>query len=110
MKPLKYQVEKYIQFRRQLGYKLESTEKILKNFVSFSEENGVSYIKIDVAVNFAKKNPKASPATWSKSIGIIRQFALFLKTIDQRTEVPPLNLIAGSYQRSMPYIYTNEQI
>ena len=110
MKPLKYQVEKYIQFRRQLGYKLENAEKILKNFASFSAEHGVSYIKIDVAVSFSKKNPKASPATWSKSLGIIRQFALFLKTIDQRTEVPPLNFIASSNQRPIPYIYTNEQI
>jgi len=110
MKPLKYQVEKYIQFRRQLGYKLKSSEKILNNFASFSEEQGVSYVKIEIAVSFAKKNPKASPATWSTLLGIIRQFALFLSTIDQRTEIPPLNLIPSSYQRSKPYIYTNEQI
>ena len=110
MKTLKTQVERYIKLRRQLGYKLKTSEKILIKFASFSEEHGVSHIKNEIAVMFAKKNPNASSATWNRVLGIIRQFAFFLSAIDKKTEIPPLNLIVGTYHRSKPYIYTKEQI
>jgi integrase len=41
---------------------------------------------------------------------MVRRFAIWLKSADPRTEVPPLGLLPHRYRRQRPYIYSDAEI
>lgn len=102
-------VSEYLKLRRQLGYKLTNTETLLRKFTSFLESKKASYITTELASYFVTQNTK-SVIEKSVKMTKIRQFAIYLKGIEQKTEIPPLRLFPYSSRRAKPYIYSQKDI
>jgi len=110
MNTLMTELDNYLSFRRGLGFKLKSHASALRDFVRFLGDQKAEYISSQLAVDWAQQAQAAQPAHRVRRLGMARDFALYLSARDSRTEIPPNNLLSGSYQRSQPYIYTGEQI
>lgn len=103
-------VDEYLALRRHLGFELHRTEWLLRRFVKFADHEGERFITIDLALRWAKLPPRVQAAEWSTRLRVVRQLAEFLSASDPRTEVPPVDLLPGKYQRPQPYIYSDVEV
>ena len=110
MSELRQALEEYITVRRSLGFVLRLPARLLRNFVSFAEANQATYITTELAVRWAKQPRDAQPATWASRLGMVRRFASWRSATDPRTQVPPQGLIPYRYDRTPPYIYSDDEI
>lgn len=110
MSDLRQALEDYISIRRSLGFDLQRPAGALRNFVSFLQTEGASYITAELALRWAKQSANAQPATWACRLGIVRRFATWHRAADPRTEVPSGELLPHRYQRKPPYIYNDAEI
>jgi integrase/recombinase XerD len=107
---LSKEIEIYIRMRQQLGFKLRSIKYVLWGFGTYVKKKKASHITTKLALEYAMRNRHCSLFQQSVKLGIIRRFAHYLRTIDPQTEVPPQHLLACSYKRPAPYIYTANEI
>jgi integrase len=110
MSKLREAAERYLQLRRQLGYKLQVASPLLRNFVAFAEREGAARVTTDLALRWARQPAGAQPAHWAKRLGVVRRFAAWLSASDRGTEVPPSGLLPCHYRRRRPYIYSDEEV
>lgn len=110
MNKLMNELDNYLSFRRGLGFKLTSHASILRDFVRFLGTKKAEYISTQLAVDWAQQAQSAKAAHRARRLGMARDFALYVSARDSRTEIPPNGLLSGSYERSRPFIYTEEQI
>ncbi len=107
MSPLIDALERYLRMRRGFGFKLETQELRLRNFVAFMGERGADVVTGKLAIEWAGGG--CGPATWSSRLSTIRPFARHLANIDPRTEIPPHGVFPPQ-RRPRPYIYTDREI
>jgi len=101
----------YLAMRRALGYKLRRTEKLLTQFIDFVEASAATCVTIDLAVAWATLPVTGDVSWWSGRLTVVRQFAVYLHTIDPSTQVPPTDLLpAPRSHRAVPYLYSDEAI
>jgi integrase len=93
-----------------LGFKLLKTERILRGFVAFAESAGASHVTTDLALRWVNLSTAKESATLADMLNMIRGFAKWRSATDERTEVPPKNLLPYRYKRKPPYIYNDEEI
>lgn len=110
MSPLRVALRDYLGIRRSLGFKLESDERLLENFIGFLEQAGAARITTEQALCWAKLPQNARPYHWRKRLGVVRLFARYLATIDPDTEIPSKDLLPATRQRLAPYIYSPAEI
>ena len=111
MSTLAEELERYVAIRRSLGYELVEAARTLKRFVAFANAQGVDHITTDLFLRWKDVFGSAGTCTWAERLAIVRLFAQWLQGIDPRTEVPPKSLIPrGSYRRTRPYIYSEQEI
>jgi integrase len=110
MNNLQQAVKDYIEMRRALGYKLREAALLLKDFVSFLEQQGSSFITIPLALQWARNNPAVRPAEWARRLTIVRCFARHWSAIDPRTQIPPWGLLPHRPQRARPYLYSDKEV
>jgi integrase len=103
-------MQQYLSLRRSLGFKLIKVESTLRSFVAFTEREAASHITTELALRWVKLSTAKEPATLADRLNIVRRFAIWRSAVDDRTEVPPKNLIPCRYQRKPPYIYSDEEI
>jgi integrase/recombinase XerD len=103
-------VKEYITVRRQLGFDMKHLESFLLSFALFLKKERATYITIKLALEFATANQKASRSWQARKLGAIRRFALYIRTFDKRTEIPPLVLLPFKYYRRPPYLFTDRDI
>jgi integrase/recombinase XerD len=108
--PLQQALEDYLTIRRQLGYQLHSSGRLLDGFVRFAEQAGARTITTELAVAWARQPQGVAPIRWSQRLGMVRGFAGYLATIDPETEIPPADVLSARQQRVAPYIYSPEEI
>lgn len=89
MSVLAHHAEEYVALRRSLGFKLEREERLLGQFATYLAAAGAENVRSELAIAWAKLPSAASPNQWAKRLGVVRRFAVYLKTIDETTEVPP---------------------
>ena len=105
MSPLRQSVADYLVVRRALGYKLERTEKLLAQFVTYLEDLGEERVTTKHALAWAA--PPAGVDAWlSNRLSVVRGFATYLQTIDPATEVPASDLLPWRRCRATPYLYS----
>jgi integrase len=92
-----------------LGYKLQEAEFLLRNFISFAEQEGAGVITAKLAVQWAAR-PNMRPAQSGSRLGVVRQFAAYVSAHDARTEVPAQKLLPYHFCRRDPYHYTEEDV
>ncbi len=110
MNTLRKAVEEYIAIRRGLGTQLLRPAAALRRFADFLESEGAEFVTTELAVRWAIAPTQAQPSTWADRLGMIRQFAAWMTTLDPRTEVPPPGLLPARRRRKAPYIYRDEEI
>jgi integrase/recombinase XerD len=110
MKSLGNHVQDYLTLRRRLGFKLRGTGVLLRQFVRFAKANGAARITTQAAVRWATQRPESEPVTIAARYRTIRLFALYLNTLDPRSEVPPAGLLPYRKERKSPYIYSDQEV
>jgi integrase len=100
----------YVALRRALGTKFDEPSRSLGQFLDFLEREGSDVITTDLALRWATQPVNVQRATWARRLVMVRRFALWLSTIDPRTQVPPPRLLGGWQRRNRPHIYTEEEI
>jgi len=103
-------LENYLALRRSLGFKLERTGRLLAQFVAHCEAAGAETVTIELALSWATL-PKGGSESWlAHRLSVVRGFARHLALIDERTEVPPADLLPGRSHRATPYLYATEEV
>ncbi len=110
MSPLRKALDDYLAMRRGLGYKLERTEKLLDQFVSYLDAAGGSRVTIDDAVAWATLPAEGSRGWWAVRMSAVRGFAGYLHTLDERCEVPPADVLKPQGRRRVPYLYSDAEL
>ena len=93
MSDLRKAMEQYLSLRRSLGFKLIKVDSILRSFVSFAEREAASYVTTNLALRWVKLSTAKEPATLADRLNAVRRFAIWRRAADDRTEVPPKNLL-----------------
>ncbi len=110
MSLLRKTVDDYLAMRRSLGFKLRDMGYCLHDFVSFMEEKGEFVITVELALRWAQLPQNVAPAHWATRLSFVRTFAKYWRSIDPRTEVPPVGLLPFHPKRANPYIYSDDEI
>ncbi|HVA08151.1 MAG TPA: tyrosine-type recombinase/integrase [Acidimicrobiales bacterium] len=100
----------YLAMRRAMGYKLGEQGRLLRQFVTHLEAVGAEHLTIALAVSWAKQPPDGAMTWWAFKLGVCRQFARYLSTLDPATEVPPTGLFPEPSHRTVPYIYSDDDV
>lgn len=100
----------YLAMRRALGFKLIGTDRLLAQFIDHLQQAGLTTIATEAAVAWATRPIGVQPAWWRKRLHAVRQFAIYLQTLDPAVEVPPIELLPHATARAVPFIYTPQQI
>jgi integrase len=101
---------RYLEHRRQFGYRLFSQGYGLFAFARFADQTAPGQpITVALALRWARRQP-ALPITVASRLSIIRGFAGFCVTFDPRTEAIPARLTNGTPRRRAPHVYTSEQL
>jgi integrase/recombinase XerD len=104
---LRTQVERYLALRRALGFKLYEVSKNLRAFAEFAADKGDIHIRISTAIDWAARS--SSPRMRHLRLQNVAQLARFLSAEDQTHEIPP-NCFYVRQKRTLPYIYSQEEI
>jgi len=95
----------YFAIRRALGFKLIRSEKLLRQFITYLEQHGKARITMEMAVAWAIL-PQAGQ-TWSYArLSVVRRFAVYMRSIDPATEVPPTHVLVQKKGRATPFLYS----
>lgn len=110
MKTLNTRLDEYLALRRALGFDLAFTERVLRRFVTYADLSGHNHLTASLFLAWKADFGKANNNTWAARLGMVRSFAAWLQGHDERTEIPRSDLVAGTFARSRPHIYTDGQI
>jgi integrase/recombinase XerD len=109
MSALRESLAEYLAVRRALGYRLEGTERLLRQFLDHLVAAGADRITVERAVAWATL-PAAGEHWHSMRLGAVRGFARYLHEVDPRVEVPAADVLPDRPRRAVPYLYTDGQI
>ena len=110
MTALRRHLDVYLALRRKLGFKLERAGRLLPDFIRHLEVRSATAITTALALDWAKQPSDGHPAWWAERLGLVRAFAEFLIVLDQRTQVPPPDLLPAIARRASPYLYTDDEV
>lgn len=101
-------VERYIALRQSLGFKLSDTARHLRAFARFAIDRGDSYVQTSAAMEWAA----LADSSHTKHVRLrdVIGLARFLHAEDAAHEVPPINPFPTRQARSLPYIYSPEEL
>ncbi len=110
MSALRQALAGYLSMRRALGYTLDKAERLLGQFITFTEDRGEDHLTTETALAWATQ-PVGADASWTpRRLAEVRLFARHLHAIDPVTEVPPVDLLPGRTRRATPYLYAPQEI
>lgn len=101
-------VERYISLRQALGFKLRNVARHLRAFAHYAEARGDTRIRSSTAVDWAAQAP--SPGARQERLRHVANLARFLHAEDPAHEVPPPAVFHAPVRRTLPYIYTPDQL
>jgi len=104
------QLDRYLSVRRNLGYDLGTSERILRRFTRFADREGAAHIDTALFLRWHATLAEARSSTRAARLSVVRLFAQWLSSFDPAHEVPPRGLLPGSVQRSRPHIYSEAEI
>lgn len=99
MNALSIELDNYLAIRRGFGFALRTDERILRRFIQFVSGAEAIHLRRDHFAQWQATFGNAGSYTWSRRLGIVRQFANWLHANDERHEVPPSDLIPRRQHR-----------
>lgn len=109
MSTLRQALADYLSVRRALGFKLDRAEKLLDQFITYLEQHNTDVITVEHALAWATQ-PGGTGWWHALRLIAVRQFAVYLRNLDDRTQVPPPGLLAHGSHRATPYLYSAGEI
>jgi len=103
-------VERYLQLRRAVGFKLVGEAQLLAEFVRFAETAGESTVRTEAALAWARLPAGASHNYLSRRLRAVRSFARYLHALDPACEVPSIELLRARKYRPAPLLYSGQEI
>ena len=110
MKDLEFLVKEYLATRRALGADLTGAERMLRSFVAFLARSQDTFVTTPLALRWATEPCDAQPAHLAARLGAVRAFARYASAVDPRHEVPPDGLLPARPRRTIPYIYSDNEV
>src|SRR3989442_11155002 len=110
MSHLSVHLKNYLKLRRGLGFKLRCAGMSLRNFVCFAETKRAPFITTKLALQWATHPANIKPVQRANRLSVVRRFAEYMSTVDQRTEVPPPKLLPCRFRRRAPHLYHNDDV
>ena len=105
------QVQQYLNFKRKLGYQLDSEGKELLLFARYADQIGhKGPVTTEIAVRWAKFPKRADPVYWARRYDIVRRFTKHQSLFNSRTDILPKRLLGTSKSRRSPHIYSHEEV
>lgn len=102
-------VERHVAFRRGLGCKFVTEERMLLGYADHAMARGERFTKIDGIMAWASDAP--SPAAMRKRLSTVRLFAIWLHAEDERHQVPPRHALGREqHRRPIPHLLTVSEI
>ncbi|BBO79648.1 hypothetical protein DSCO28_02140 [Desulfosarcina ovata subsp. sediminis] len=93
MSALRIAMQQYLSLRRKLGFKLINVETTLRSFITFAEKEAACHVTTDLILRWLNLSTAKEPATLANRFNMVRRFAIWRSAADDRTQVPPKNLL-----------------
>lgn len=104
-------VQRYLEFRRGLGYQLRTEGMLLEQFGAFADAAGHrGPLTTDLALRWAQLPVDCDRLYAARRLEIVRCFARHLVVTEPGTEVPLRGLLGPAHRRTSPYIYSEAEI
>ncbi|WP_197137846.1 tyrosine-type recombinase/integrase [Crateriforma conspicua] len=104
-------VERYIAYRRSLGYRIHSEAYLLRSFGQYADNHAAGRpLTVEVALQWATNCKGKKRIYHAKRLDVVRSLARYLAVFDDRTEIPMRGLLGRSYDRIPPYIFAPAEI
>lgn len=110
MTALEQQAADYLRIRRALGFKLERAEKLLAQYLAYLDTTGRDRVTVESALDWARLPAGGGGNWWAQRLSVVRCFASYLHALDPAHEIPPADVLARRIRRSVPYLYTEQEI
>jgi integrase/recombinase XerD len=107
---LRDELDLYLTVRRNLGYSLAATERVLRRFVDFAEAEQVQSVTAALFLRWQTTIGQAGQQTRSGHFGMVRLFAQWLHGLDPTREMLPRGLVPTRHRRARPHIYSPAEI
>ena len=101
-------LDRYLELRRSVGFKLEEHARVLPDFVCYLRGRGETTVRTRSVLSWAAG--ASSERQVARRISMVRGFARYLVAFDPATEVPGRGLVSDAVVRSIPHIYTDAEI
>lgn len=100
----------YLEYRRSLGFGLESSGRALLNFAQFVDQSGhQGPLTTDLILRWVHLPKKAARSHKANRLSAARGFARYLAARDAQTQVPDRRLLPKTY-RHRPHLYSQQQL
>ena len=110
MSALDAHVQDYLRLRRALGFKLKPEGRLLPQLAAYLDAAGASTLTSDLAIAWARLPVGVQPIQWAHRLSAARAFAVYLKTIEPSTEVPPAGVFGARQRRRAPYLWSRGEV
>lgn len=101
----------YLRLRRAMGHKLARHDRMLADFLAGLAAAGQEAITIAAAIRWASAPKQTSPRWWAARLSVVRGLAGYIHSREpDRAEPIPADAIPSRARRSVPYIYTSDQV
>jgi integrase/recombinase XerD len=101
-------IDRYLELRRALGYKLITEERMLRCFAGFAKACGDSHVVSETVLAWAARSTTARQR--DKRTRVVIGFARFVHAEDPRHAIPPPPLPSAAHTRPLPHIFSPQEI
>jgi Site-specific recombinase XerD len=109
--PFKEYLQEMILQKRSLGYKYDSSPRVLYKFDQFCTAYGFTepVLSKELVQRWIQKHPNEAYASLRHRVGIIRQLALYMTHVGIHAYILPKNIIPKGPEY-IPYIFSNDEL
>ena len=101
----------YLRLRRTMGHKLARHDWLLTSFLAEQAAAGRDAITAVAAIEWACAPTNATPRWWAARLSVVRCLAEYVHSREPgRAEQIPADAIPARVTRTVPYIYTQDQV
>ncbi len=104
-------VNRYLAFRRGLGFQLRIEGGMLHHFGRFADVSGHrGPLTIELALRWSRLPSSGDPLYWARRLEVVRCLARYLAAIEPGTEIPPRGLLGAAHRRTTPHVYSEVEV
>lgn len=103
-------IHDFLNMRRNLGFRSESSKYSLYAFDRFASEKGFTTVTItkELAEEWCCRRPDEATDTWCHRNSFLRQFSVYLVNLGYETYIPPRAF--SRHDTFIPYIFSDEEL